>query len=129
MTNDNVEKTSNVVIALMFVAIFLTVMILAVVLIIGAVGTANTNLNGLTYTTVTVTNETGYINQTGYTLSGASAYGFKSPTITALYNRTSGLPIVLANASVSALGVVTNATSIIWNNASISYTYQYDTTN
>lgn len=128
MTNETTEKASNVIISIIFVAIFLAVMLLAVALIVGSVSTANTNLNGVTLTLVTVTNETGFANSTGYGVSGASALNFSSPTLTALFNRTSGLSVVLANASISSVGVITNATAIVWNNLSISYTYLYDTT-
>ncbi len=128
MTNETTEKASNTIIAILFVACFLAVMLLAVAIIVNAVGTANTNLNGRTISLATVTNETGFANSTGYTVSGATALNFSSPTLTALFNRTSGLPVVLANASISSLGVVTNATSIVWTNLSISYTYLYDTT-
>lgn len=77
-------------------------------------------------TTETVINETGWINQTGYTLSTAGLLGFTSPTLTELFNRTSKGAVALGNATVSALGVVKNATAIIYNNASISYTYTWN---
>ena len=109
----------------LMIAVFIVVMIAFALAITSASIKSSSTVTSSA--SVIVTNETGYINQTGYILSGASAYGFNTPVLTALYNRTSGLPIVLANASISAVGIVTNATVIIWNNASISYTYNYDT--
>ena len=72
-----------------------------------------------------VTNETGFANTTGYTLTKATEQDFASPVITALYNRTSGRSISVGNATVSTAGVVTNASGTVWNNLSISYTYTY----
>ena len=73
-----------------------------------------------------VTNETGaYINATGYTLDNAGVGGFASPVITAIYNATSGGIVGLGNASVSASGIVTNATATNWGNVTISYTYNF----
>jgi hypothetical protein len=131
MENENIEKSSNVILSIIFVAIFLGVMILALVVIIGSLNTAYTNANGNPISTGTVINETGWINQTGYTLSAFNLglYNFTNPTITALWNKTSNKAIVLANATVSSSGIVTNATALIWNNASISYTYQYYSNN
>ena len=74
--------------------------------------------------TGTVTNETGaYINATGYTLADASVAGFSSPTITALFNATDDTIILVGNASVSSVGVVTNSTVTNWENVTLSYTY------
>lgn len=124
-----VKEGSDIITGVIFVAVLLAVMLLSLVIIINAVSTANTNLNGITLTSVAVANESGYANNTGYTLSHAGAYGFVSPALTALYNRTSGLVVALGNATVSASGVVKNATSVVYDNLSISYTYSYDTTN
>lgn len=70
-----------------------------------------------------VVNESGNINQTGYTLSVATLDGFSSATLTALHNNTDGTVIVLGNASVNSTGVVTNATEYVWSDALISYNY------
>jgi hypothetical protein len=81
----------------------------------------------LTSGTASVSSEVGFANTTGYTLSTATISGFSNPTITALINRTSGASIAVGNATVSALGVVTNASTTVWNNLSISYSYSYYT--
>lgn len=76
-------------------------------------------------TQTTVTAEIGYINETGYTLDGASSTAFNSVSITNLTNYTDGTSIGLGNVTVSDSGVVTNATATTWANVSIDYTYQY----
>lgn len=74
---------------------------------------------------VTVLEEAGHVNSTGYTLVGTSAPGFNTPVIVAIYNDT--LTLTAANYTVSSVGVVTNATEIIGYDAdylwSINYTY------
>ena len=85
-------------------------------------------------TLATVSNETGgYINETGYTLTGASATAFNSVVITVVYNDTSGdsgvggynWTVPSGNYTVSSSGVVTNATTENYYNVTISYTYLY----
>jgi hypothetical protein len=125
----NTKAQSNFVLitGLVFGIASLIIGVIISFVIISTLSGANLLQSGRT--TVTVTNESGYINQTGYTLSGSTASRLLSNsfTLTALYNRTSGLPIALGNATVSSAGVVTNKTSVIWNNASISYTYTLKT--
>ena len=78
-------------------------------------------------TTRTVTNETVHINSTTDTLIGAAATGLVSGSfsITDAYNKTSGIPIVVSgNITVSSAGVITNASSTSWLNATVSYTYK-----
>ncbi len=74
---------------------------------------------------VTVLEEVGYVNSTGYTLTGISAPGFNTPVITAIYNDS--ITLTAGNYTVSSSGVVTNASVItginesdLWN---INYTY------
>ena len=76
--------------------------------------------------TATVSNESGaYINSTGYTLVGASTSGFSSPTLTLVLNATDNSTIGLGNITVSDAGVITNATTTVWSDVLISYTYNY----
>ena len=73
-----------------------------------------------------ITNETGaYINSTGYTLVQSSLGGFASPVLTEIINVSDNATILLGNATVSNIGVVTNATVTEWENVLISYTYNY----
>jgi hypothetical protein len=109
------------------VGIFIIILVVAIIIGITFLFTANLKTTVQTASTEsnTVINETGFINQTGYQLLGNSN-GNILPSgyiITALYNRSSGLPIAVNNATVSASGIVTNSSAIIYNNASISYTY------
>ena len=100
---------------------------LMTLLIIGVV--ALVVLNAITDTTlaledVSVSNETGaYINATGYTLDGASDYGFTGISITRATNDTSSLAIPATNYTVSSAGIVTNTTAMNYNNVSFGYTY------
>jgi len=82
---------------------------------------------------VSVTNESGHVNATSYTLDGASYTGATGYAITALWNVTDAngagsynLSIPVGNATVSTTGVVTNATSFLWDDTYISYTYTRD---
>jgi len=78
---------------------------------------------------ITVTNETGWINATGYTVAGSTAYGFSGFVVTRAFNRTSNLEIASGNWTYTLAGVVYNSTAVIdWNNASISYIYTWDDT-
>ncbi len=75
---------------------------------------------------VTVLEEVGYVNSTGYTLTGISAPGFNTPVITAIYNDS--ITLTAGNYTVSAVGVVTNASAVnAWalesDNWNINYTY------
>jgi len=74
--------------------------------------------------TVTVLNELGHVNITGHTLTGTSAdYVPGTFTISGLVNYTDGTTFLLPNATTSAAGVVTNASTSVWNNVTINYTY------
>lgn len=110
----------------LFFATILGIALLAYVIIV-IMGTLNGTaiLSQSTYAG-TVTNETGaYINATGYTLAEATTSGFSSPVLTALFNSTDNSTIGLGNATVSAVGVITNLTVANWDDVSVSYTYNY----
>lgn len=75
---------------------------------------------------VTVSNETGFVNSTGYTLLGTSAPGFNTPVITEVRNESN--IIAVGNYTVSPEGIITNATEILGfmtpdAEYNISYTY------
>lgn len=69
-------------------------------------------------------NETGaYINGTGYTVTkyNASTSGF---VVVAAYNRTNSYALIPAgNYTITSAGVLQNTSAIIWNNVSVTYTY------
>ena len=81
-------------------------------------------------TTITATNETNsFINTTGYTLSGFNT-SWSSISLTDIWNvsasGTYNITIQTGNATVSAIGVVTNAsTGQGLDNVSLTYTYSY----
>ncbi len=88
--------------------------------------------------TVTIVNESvyanpPYVNSTGYVLSGFNST-WSAITLTNIFNATDhGAPggtdynftITLANATVSSLGVVLNASNVEYQNVSLSYTYSH----
>ena len=76
-------------------------------------------------TTTTVLNEVGHVNTTGYTLAGASVSDAidGTYTITGLVNYTSGDAVLVANATTSNAGIVTNSSETNYNNATFNYTY------
>lgn len=82
--------------------------------------------------TQTVINETNaWINETGYTLALVNASN-SNYALTAIWNATSAgggefnLTVPLTNASVSAVGVVTNnSADFDWQNVSLSYTFTF----
>ncbi|KKM05463.1 hypothetical protein LCGC14_1753860, partial [marine sediment metagenome] len=69
-----------------------------------------------------VVNESGWVNSTGYPLSGFDS-SWSGITLTALYDSTNNSQIELGDATVNSLGVVTNAASNEWGNVLISYDY------
>ena len=79
------------------------------------------------YQTLGVTNETGWVNKTGYTVKASTVTGFSNPKLVALWNITSGLPINLANATISSSGLIKNSTAtgadVNWDLVYISYQY------
>jgi hypothetical protein len=126
--HETVEKGSNVAVGILFAVILTGVLLLAVVLVTDAISSASLQLHNTTYTTVYVANETGWLNATGYTLSGASALGFVSPVALQCYNGTDGTVVDVANISISSLGVIKNVSAVAYRNINISYRYNYDTT-
>jgi len=78
-------------------------------------------------TTGSVSNETGYLNITGYQLTGiSSSYIPGGITLTAINNGTD--VIELTNATVSSTGLVTNITDESWDgvaNSGANFTYTY----
>ena len=85
---------------------------------------SSSNLLTAGRTTQTVNNESGWVNSTGYTLTGASNdYVYGSFSITILLNATDNSTIDVGNASVTSDGIVYNASATEINDALITYTY------
>jgi len=71
-----------------------------------------------------------WINSTGYTLSEASTeLAFNSPGLTTVYNATEAddnVKVVQSgNWTVYSNGTITNATSLVWDDVNITYSYLY----
>jgi len=116
------QKNAKEVINSIVVAMLVVLMVVISALIVGTI-TSDSTFTDIP-SSQTATNETGaYINATGYTLDNAGVSGFASPVITAIYNTTDNATIGLGNATVSAAGVLTNATATTWTDVYISYTY------
>lgn len=76
----------------------------------------------------TVTNETGgYINTTGYTLLYSTETDIAYTNV-AIINVSDNVTILAGNYTVSAAGVVTNATAATYDDVLITYDYAYEST-
>lgn len=109
-----------------------SIVIIGVVLVIGIYITDSIgNTVKAENTAASVTNETAYLNATGYTLAlSTSAEDFANPAITAVWANVSGTPYLVPASNYTLTGsVLTNATAIPnaaeYNDASVSYTYTY----
>lgn len=121
---NNKGQTTGMIIGLvMGVASLVIAAIIAFVIVSTLTGA---DLLTATRTTYSATNESGgYINETGYTLTGASGnYVSGSFSITTAHNVTddAGTVILSGNYTVSAAGVVTNATVTTWPAVNFTYT-------
>ena len=75
-------------------------------------------------TTISVVNESGYINATGDSLNTLSACGFANPSIINIINNTDSVIIAAANYTLNTTTyIITNATSKTFPNVSINYNY------
>lgn len=84
---------------------------------------------GNTTRNITVNNENGFINGTGYQLNisligGADVLQIQNVYVLNARNGTSG-PITVANYTVNASGFVRNATTNNWNTATFNWSYIY----
>ena len=122
MANPKAKEFMNAVVTAMMVVILVVISALIIATI-----TSNSIFNDLT-TSGTINNETGgFINSSGYTLAQATASGFTSPSITSVINATSGTIVAAGNYTISGVGVLTNASSELWTDVNVSYTYTYST--
>ncbi len=103
----------------------LTLVLVAVLVIIAIVifVTLGTSFGGVS--SVTINNESGYLNQTGYTLDAAGNCNFEISGLTGIWNLTSGAIIPSANYTLTSAGVLTNATSGTWPSINVNMTYTY----
>jgi len=131
MLRNKKAQTGGLVTGLVFSIATLIVGIIIAFLVVNTLTDADLLQDGRT--TGTVTNETSsWLNETDYTTTGASAAKLVSGsfTLTAIWaNDTGGynVSIPIANATVSAAGVVTNNSVVTHDNVSLSYTYTLKT--
>lgn len=111
------------------ISVFVMVLIISILsaLTFLFVAALKTNVTDASATTsATVTNETGaYINETGYSLARNGVLGFRSPSITSVYNSSNATIVLSGNYTVSSTGVLTNASTTVWSGVNITYTYTY----
>ena len=122
------ETAKQVMIAFLVLAVIGIATILCLTALNDGVGDSIDNVAHAQ--TNTVTDETeGYINITGYTLSGYNNT-WSSMAITGAWNYTDddGTVIVAGNYTLSSVGVLTNATDFTWASANLSYTYVHSYT-
>jgi hypothetical protein len=120
--NQAVQNSSNVILAVIFVTVFLGVMLLALVTVFYALGLAGNTAAGIT--TQTYVNESGWLNGSGYTLTATAVRGFNTPVLVTLYNVTDHVAVETANATLSSAGVIKNSTAKVWTGVKITYTFQ-----
>ena len=101
-------------------------LVLVAILVIVAIYMVSSLQTSFPLTSLTTTNETGaYINSTGYQLKNMTLCRASSPAITQILNTTSATVITSGNYTLSATGLVTNATAATYTNVKISYTNQW----
>lgn len=76
-------------------------------------------------TSETQVNETGWLNDTGYTLLQSYRNEFTSPVINVITNNSDGVSFPVNNVTISS-GVIKNTTFMSWNTVNITYTYTWN---
>jgi len=119
--NQGVEKYTGIIAALIFVAVFLGVMVLAVFVTLTALQGANTSTNS-----TTIYEEAGYLNQSTYTLDKASLADTSAFTVLTIVNATSHVLVPAVNYTATSAGVLANSSVDTWPTVLINYTYTTD---
>ncbi len=132
MARADIDRGSNLISAIIIVAVFVAVLLLSVAIVYEAMDDAYVSYEGRSYTSYSATNVTGaYINSTGYTVTTNASSCEQDYSVTSAYNITNASDhylIASGNYTISSSGVVTNASTTTWANVSISYTCKDDTT-
>jgi len=125
--NSKKGQTAGLVTGLIFGIASLVIAVIISFVIVSTLTGANLLQEGRT--SVTVTNESGYINDTGYTLEGSSADRFLSGSIAITWAvETAGNTTVPAeNYTLTDAGVINASTAVTYDDALISYTYTLKT--
>ena len=116
----NLDKIGKVMLVVLTIALISVVSLLIISLM--------TSTNVLSYGSLTglTVNESGYINQTGYTLVSSTVRGFTNPTIVVAINSSSQQILAAGNYTISG-NIIRNATPQSWNVVNMTYTYNYNT--
>jgi len=109
------------------ISVFVLILIVSILAGLTFLFVSSLKTNVVTTTATTsgsAVNESGYINQTGYTLTQSTRLGFNNPAIVTIINGTSGAVIPSGNYTLTN-NVLRNATASNFNPANITYTYSY----
>jgi len=102
----------------------LTLVLISVLVIIGIYLVSSMN-NSFPLSSVTVINESGAINVTGYILTNITSCRATNPVITGIVNTTGGATVETANYTLdTTTWTVTNTTD--WNFDAVKITYTFD---
>lgn len=106
------------------------VFIIGFLVMVFAIIGSNLQDNTYTATSVTTTQEAGWINLTTYTVDNADARNFRTFAVVTAVNTTSGTLINSANYTITQVGVVNiSATGFSYPSVTFNYTYVYDANN
>ena len=103
------------------IGLFVVIVIIFIIAIIGA----DLKTTSRTVTAGAVANETGWINETGYSVENRELRGFSSFVVTAIYNNSDNELLGVANYTVNTNGTIFNASVKIWDDVNITYTFSY----
>lgn len=107
-------------------------LVIVSIVILVVISTINgANLLGATPTvTETVTSQNAWLNQTGFQLNSNSSLTTRTWTVTQIKNTTDddGQVLLPANYSVSATGLLKNASLVTYPSINVTYTYTHDGT-
>lgn len=130
-TEEAVERSSSTVSAIMYVSIFLAVMLLAVVVVIGALEIANTDANGNSSVTGSNSNETlsALDNVTAQSFTIFVSQPTSVCTLGTVTNATDGVVITSGNYTqpTTCSILLTDGSGFIGNDINVTYDYEYET--
>lgn len=119
---NNKGQTAGLITGIIFGVASLVIAVIIAFIIVSTL----TDADLLTADKITVLNEAGHINGTTYTLDGASDIGATGYVIVTATNLTDDTTVPAGNYTVSASGVVSNLTAVVYPTASFNYTYSRD---
>src|SRR3990167_10573597 len=119
MMDSKKGQSAGLVLGLVFGIVSLIIAVIIAFTMVSTLSNANLLSNGRVLTTAT--NESGFVNSSGYTLSAFNTLRHASLAITTVRN-DSGIVITSGNYSVDASGIVTNL-STAWAGTFFDYTF------